>query len=123
MRCERKQVKSSTFSLILAVKNITPWLLYPLEREPVPIVQEAEWATGPVWTNAENLTPTGIRSPERPARIQLLYRLSCSGTYVWTVRMQKSFGPSVKHDRRNTDKDLSMPLSKVRTSYMFVNLT
>ena len=36
--------------------------------KPVLIVQEAGWAPGPVWTGAENLTPTGIRSPERPAR-------------------------------------------------------
>ena len=42
----------------------------------VSIVQEAEWAPGPVWTGAENLTPTGIRSPDRQARSQSLYRLS-----------------------------------------------
>jgi hypothetical protein len=29
-------------------------------KDPVPIVQEAGWATGPVWTGAENLAPTGI---------------------------------------------------------------
>ena len=29
----------------------------------VPIVQEAGWAPWPVWTGAENLAPTGIRSP------------------------------------------------------------
>jgi hypothetical protein len=28
-----------------------------------------------VWTGAENLAPTGIRSPDRPARSQSLYRL------------------------------------------------
>jgi len=33
------------------------------------------WAPGPVWTGAENLAPTGIRSPDRPARSQSLYRL------------------------------------------------
>jgi hypothetical protein len=49
--------------------------LYPGE-EPVPIVQEAGWAPGPVWTGAENLAPSGIRSPDRPARIQSLYQLS-----------------------------------------------
>jgi len=27
------------------------------EKDPVPIVQEAEWAPGPVWTGAENLSP------------------------------------------------------------------
>ena len=31
-------------------------------KDPVPIVQEAGWALGPVWTGAENLAPTGIRS-------------------------------------------------------------
>jgi len=31
--------------------------LYPMERDPVPIVQEAGWAPGPVWTGAENLAP------------------------------------------------------------------
>jgi hypothetical protein len=31
--------------------------------EPVPILQEAGWASGPVWMGTENLTPTGIRSP------------------------------------------------------------
>jgi len=29
-------------------------------KDPVLIVQEAEWAPGPVWTGAENLVPTGI---------------------------------------------------------------
>jgi hypothetical protein len=37
------------------------------EREPVAIVQEAGWAPKPVWTGAENLAPSGIRSPDRPA--------------------------------------------------------
>ena len=30
-------------------------------KDPVPIVQGAGWAPGPVWKGAENLTPTGIR--------------------------------------------------------------
>jgi hypothetical protein len=45
-------------------------------KDPVPIVQEAGWAPRPVWTCAKNLAPTGIRSPDRPARSQLLYQLS-----------------------------------------------
>ena len=51
-----------------------PTALYP-GKDPLPIVQEAGWAPGPVWTGAENLAPTGIRSPDRPARGQSLYRL------------------------------------------------
>jgi len=42
-------------------------------------LQEAGWAPGPVWTGVENLTPTGIRSPDRPARSESLYRLSYPG--------------------------------------------
>ena len=52
-----------------------PAALYP-GKDPVPIVQEAGWAPGPVLTGAENLVPTGIRSPDRPVRNQSLYRLS-----------------------------------------------
>jgi hypothetical protein len=39
-------------------------------KDPVPIVQEGGWAPGTVWTCAKNLAPTGIRSPDRPARSQ-----------------------------------------------------
>jgi len=35
-------------------------LLYPQERDLVPIVQEAGWAPGPFWTGAENLISSGI---------------------------------------------------------------
>ena len=48
-------------------------------NEPVPLVQEAGWDPGPVWQGEENLTPTGIRSPGRPARSELLYRLRYRG--------------------------------------------
>jgi len=57
------------------VVNVTPLPLYPRERDPVPILQEAGWAPGPVWTGAENLSPTGILSPDRPARSKSLYQL------------------------------------------------
>ena len=48
-------------------------------KDPVPIVQEAWWAPGPIWTGAENFAPTGIRSPDRLARSESLYRLSYRG--------------------------------------------
>ena len=44
-----------------------PAVLYP-GKTPVPIVREAGWTPGPVWTGAENLAPAGIRSPDRAAR-------------------------------------------------------
>ena len=37
------------------VVNATPRPLYPWERDPVPIVQEAGWTQGQVWAGAENL--------------------------------------------------------------------
>jgi len=55
---------------------------YRRERDPVPVVKEAGWAPGPVWAGAENLVPTGIRSPNRPTRSELLYRLSCPGCHL-----------------------------------------
>ena len=47
--------------------------------DPLPSVQEAGWVPGPVWTGAENLAPSGILSPERPARSESLYRLRYPG--------------------------------------------
>ena len=40
--------------------NAKPQTLYPRRADTVPIVQEAEWAPGPVWKGAENLARTGI---------------------------------------------------------------
>jgi hypothetical protein len=54
-------------------------------KDPVPIVQDAGWAPGPVWTFAKNLASTGIRSPDCPARSQSLYRPSYPAHMVWVV--------------------------------------
>ena len=59
--------------------NATPQAAYFRERNPVPIVQEAEGAPGPVWTGAENPASTEIRSPDRPARSESLCRLRYPG--------------------------------------------
>jgi len=57
--------------------SVTPRPLFTTGKDPVPIVQEVGWAQGPVWIGAEKISPsTGIRSPDRPARSQSLYRLS-----------------------------------------------
>ena len=41
---------------------------FTLRKDPVPIVQEAGWAPGPVWRGAENLTPhrDSIPGPSSP---------------------------------------------------------
>ena len=40
----------------------------PPGKDPVPTVQEAGWAPGPVWTGAENIAPQrdSIRGPSSP---------------------------------------------------------
>jgi hypothetical protein len=57
------------------VVSSTPRPYFTPGKDPVPIVQEAVWAPGLVWTGEENLAPTGIRSPDRPGRSQSLQRL------------------------------------------------
>jgi hypothetical protein len=56
--------------------SVTPRPLSAPGKDPVPIVQEAGWTPGPVWTGTKILTPIGIRFPDRPARSQSLYRLT-----------------------------------------------
>ena len=58
------------------VVSVTPRPHFTPAKDPVSIVQEAGWAPGPVWTGAENLASTGIRSPDRPASSQSLHRRS-----------------------------------------------
>jgi hypothetical protein len=65
--------------------NATSRLLYPRRREPVPIVKEAGWAPGPVWTGTENLTSTEVLLPTLPAHNELLYRLSYTGPHMLEV--------------------------------------
>jgi len=50
-----------------------PGRTLPPGKDTVPIVQEAGWAPGPVWTGGKS-HPTGIRSPDHPARSQSLYQ-------------------------------------------------
>ena len=61
--------------------NATPRPLYPRERDPVRIVQEAGWAPGPVWTGTENLAFTRGRTLDRPVCSESLYRLRYPGRW------------------------------------------
>jgi hypothetical protein len=72
--------------------SVTPRPLFTPGKEQVPIVQVVRLAPGPVWTSAEKLSPTGIRSPDRPTRSQSLYQLHypvhtllCGRKYFRTV--------------------------------------
>jgi hypothetical protein len=65
--------------------SITPWLLFTPGKDLVPIVQEAGWAPGPVWTGAENLASTGIRSLDCPARSQRYTDYATRPTFVHII--------------------------------------
>ena len=63
--------------------SVTPGPLFTPWKDPVHILLEAEWAPRLVWTGAENLVPTRIRSPDRPSCSQSLYQLS-----YWALSFQ-----------------------------------
>ena len=69
--------------------------LYSLERDPTAIVQKGGLAPGPVWSGSEALATTEIRSPDRPACSESLYRLSYRGrlTFPRTFHI-----PGWRHD-------------------------
>ena len=57
------------------VVSSTPRPHFTPGKDPVPIVQEAGWGPGPVWTGGIS-RPCRDSIPDRPARSQSLYRLS-----------------------------------------------
>ena len=52
-----------------------PGRTLPPGKDPLPILQEAGWAPGPVWTGGKSRSHRDL-IPDRPARSQSLYRLS-----------------------------------------------
>jgi hypothetical protein len=96
----------------------------PPGKKTVPIVQEAGWAPGPVWTGAENLAYTGIRSPDRPARSESLYRMSYPGQRYNFLRHKISY---CRHtcvvDKNLTDVDQFIKLLSrfIKVSLLFSN--
>jgi len=62
-----------------------PAALYPLERPGTQCTGGWAGPPGPVWTGAENLAPIGIRSPDRPARSQSVYRLGYPAQHFYIV--------------------------------------
>jgi hypothetical protein len=61
------------------VDSATSCPLHSREKGRILTVQEAGWAPGTVWTGAEKVVPTGIRSLDRPALSESPYRLSYTG--------------------------------------------
>jgi len=57
------------------VVSSTPRPHFTPGKDPVPILQEAGWAPGPVWKDGKS-RPHRDSIPDRPAHSQSLYRLS-----------------------------------------------
>ena len=66
--------------------SVTSRPLFTPGKDPVPIVRQAGWAPGPVWTGAEDLAPTGIRSLDRPAHSWVAVPTELPGPHwVWDL--------------------------------------
>ena len=50
--------------------NVTPRPFFNPGKEPVPVLQEAGWAPGPVWMGGK-ASPHRDSIPDRPARISV----------------------------------------------------
>jgi len=67
--------------------------LFTPRKDPVSFVQEAGWAPGSFWKGDENLALIGIRSPDSPARIQSLYRMSYPAQWLDGTGFETRRGP------------------------------
>jgi len=82
---------------------VTPRPLFTHGKDPVRIAQEAMWAPGPVWTGAENLAPTGIRSPDRPTRSPVAIRTGLPGPHTdYATRPTYAYEPAVNEECKKT---------------------
>jgi hypothetical protein len=79
----------------------------PQERDPVPVVQEAGWTPGPVWTGAENLVP---------------HRESAEGSTWRTSHFQQILVPYVEHKIALNDFSCIFSLSLLEFSNHFCSL-
>jgi len=69
------------------VVSSTPRAHFTPGKDPVPILQEAGWTPGPVWTGGKS-RPHRDSIPDRPARSQSLYRLSYPAHTRYFYRQQ-----------------------------------
>ena len=68
-----------------------PGRFTPGKETRYPLYRRLGGPPGPVWTGTENLSPTGIRSPDRPAHSESPYRVRYSGHCPPTSHLQCLF--------------------------------
>ena len=93
---ERRKRYTSTQSLPRRGRGVNATLrpLYPEERNPVPIAQDAGWSSKTVCMSQKNFAPTGVRTPDCPASSQSLNCLRYRGcltihAYTWMHKLKK----------------------------------
>ena len=55
--------------------SVTPWPYFSPRKDPVPILHEAGWPPGPVWTSGKSRSPPGFDPRTVHPVAQSLYRL------------------------------------------------
>jgi hypothetical protein len=68
------------------VISSTPWPHFTPRKEPVPILQEAGWASGPVWTGSKSRSHRDS-IPDRPARSSVAIPTELRGPLILLVVM------------------------------------
>jgi len=71
--------------------SVTPRPLFTPGKDPVPIVQEAVWAPGPVWTGAENLALSPGFDPWTVQPVANRYTDWPTGPTCWVDMERKYF--------------------------------
>jgi hypothetical protein len=106
--------------------RVTPRPLSTPGTDPVPIVQEAGWAPGPVWTGAENLSPPRFdprtvepvvsRYTDWATRLttarnnQRLFLVTCAISSIKeSVVIQQNMADGKPHKRATALRQLSFP--------------
>ena len=70
-----------------------PGRTLPPGKEPVPILQEAGWATGPVWTGGKS-HPHRDSIPDRPARSSVAIPTELPGPLIYMYTSDaRRYGP------------------------------
>ena len=77
----------------------TPRPHFSRGKDPVPILQEAGWAPGTVWTGGKSRPLRGSIA-DRPVRSQLLYRLSYP-THIYIYIYTPTYTHVYKKDSKN----------------------
>ena len=94
------------------VVSSTPRPHFNPRKDLVPILQEAGWAPGPVWTGGKS-RPHRDSIPDRPARSKSLYRLSYPAHCTDDTSAINNFGFGKRTNRGRWQRFRTSPLFQI----------